>query len=182
MGGAHSPSAQGKHSGSSQEGGPTCETHDGGLELVVGMVAECEEGHASGREHAEEEMVAGIACGALDGAGGGAGGEWRDAPGNVCDVVGNAEEVGIFGSDYGHGRGSRLEMVYDMDGEEGGRGEELAEEEEQTRRVGPGRVGDGDGDGGGGAGDTAAEGGRELGRGDRGQHCTYATGTASGRV
>lgn len=167
MGGAHSPSAQGMHSGSSEEGRPTCETHDGRLELVVGMMAKREEGHAGGLECAEEEVVAGVACGALDGAGG-AGGERRDAPANVCNAVGNAEEVGIFGSGYGHGSGSRLEMMHDMDGEEGGRGEELAEEEEEAGRVGAGRVGDGDGDGG--ARDTAGEGRRELEGVDRGQH------------
>ena len=160
---AHTPPAKWTHSGSAEEGGATGETHDGGLELVVGVVPEGEEGCAGAGECVEEEVVAGIAGEAFYGTGGGHGGEWRDTPGDVGDVVGDAEGGGVFGCGDGHVIGSGLETVYDMDGEEGGWRKELAEEEEQTGRVRAGRVGDGDGE----LRGTATEGSGELADVDR---------------
>lgn len=136
--GAHAPSADGTHSGGAQEGGATCETHDGCLELVVCVVSEGEERHARAYDCVEEEVVAGIACGALDGTGGRDGGEWGDTPGDVCGVMGYAEDVGICSCGCGHVGRSGLEVVHDMDGEEGAGREELAEEEEETGGVGAG--------------------------------------------
>ena len=165
---AHAPPSRGSHSGGPEEGGAACETHDGGLELVVGVVTEGEDGYACAGDCVEEEVVAGIAGGAFYGAGGGHGGEWGDPPGDVCDVVGDAEEAGVLGCGRGHVVGGGLEAVHDMDGEEGGGGEELAEEEEEAGRVRAGGVGDGDGE----LRGTAPEGTGELADVDRGQHTT----------
>jgi hypothetical protein len=164
---AHTPPARWAHSGSAEEGGAAGETHDGRLELVVGVVTEGEEGHAGAGECVEEEVVAGIAGDAFHG-GGGHGGEGRDAPGDVCDVVGDAEGGGVFGCGDGHVLGRGLETVRDMDGEQRGWREEPAEEEEQTGRVRAGRVGDGDGTRE--LRDTASERSGELADVDRGWH------------
>lgn len=132
-------------------------------------MSEGEEGDACACDCVEKDVVAGIACDAFDGPGGGNWGERVDTPGDVCGVVGYAEDAGVCSSGSGHVRGSGLEVVDDMDGEEGGGREELAEEEEETGGVGSGGVGDGD-DGAGVEGETATEGSGELGRTDRKRH------------
>lgn len=59
-------------------------------------------------------------------------------------MVGDAKSAGVVGGGECHVVGSGLEMVYDMDGEEGLWGEELSEEKEKTGGVGACGVGDGD--------------------------------------
>lgn len=133
------------------------------------MVSEGEERDTCACDCVEEEVVAGVACGAFDRTGSRDGGKRGDTPGNVCGVVGYAEDVGIRSCDSGHVGGSGLEVMYDMDGEEGAGGEELAEEEEETGGVGASRVGDGD-DGTGDGRETATKCEGELGGMDRDRH------------
>lgn len=168
VGRAHAPPATGPHAGGAREGGATCEPEDGCLELVVGMVSEGEQGDTCTREGVKEDVVAGITCDALDGARGGGGGEGGDTPGDVHGVVGDTEGARVVGSGGGHVLGGGLEVVEDMDGEEGVGGDELAEEEEETGRVGAGGIRDGDA----GAGRQATEGSREFEWVDRRWHVT----------
>lgn len=126
---AHAPSPGWMHSSSSEEGGPVRETHDGGFELVVGVMREREEWCTGARDCVEEKVVAGVACNAFYGAGGGDGGKRKDTPGDVRDVVGDSEVAGVVGGGVGHVGGGGLEVVHDMYGQQSVRGEQLAEEE-----------------------------------------------------
>lgn len=66
------------------------------------MVTEGKEGDARGGDGVEEDVVAGVACGAFRGASGGEGGKGWDTPGDVEGAVGDAEQAGVLGSGEGH--------------------------------------------------------------------------------
>lgn len=61
-----------------------------------------EEGRTSASDGVEEEMVAGIACGAFYWAGSGEGRERRDTPRDVGDVVRDTKSAGVVCSGEGH--------------------------------------------------------------------------------
>lgn len=66
------------------------------------MVTECKERDTCACDGVEEDVVAGIACGAFQGTCGGDGREWGDTPGDVYGVMGDAEDVGVCSSGGGH--------------------------------------------------------------------------------